>query len=128
MKANLNEVEINGEIYVKKGSEPAGASPVTTDYYVVRTRSAGVFAGELGGDLAYEEVTGDTLHMINVRRLWYWSGAATLSQLAMEGVKKPKECKFPREVPCQYLTGVIEVIPATQAAQISIKAVPVWKA
>lgn len=60
------------------------------------------------------------------RRLWYWSGAASLSQLAVEGTKKPSECKFPVAMPTQEVTGVLEVIPMTDAAVKSIQAVPVW--
>ena len=33
-----------------------------------------------------------TLH--NARRIWFWDEAATLSQLATDGVLKPDECKF----------------------------------
>lgn len=60
------------------------------------------------------------------RRLWYWSGAASLSQLAVEGTKKPKECKFPIAMPEQEVTGVLEVIPVTDVAKASIDSVPVW--
>jgi hypothetical protein len=60
------------------------------------------------------------------RRLWYWSGAASLSQLAVEGTKKPLECKFPVAMPEQEVTGVLEIIPVTAAAKASIDSVPVW--
>jgi hypothetical protein len=65
--------------------------------------------------------------MRNARRLWYWSGAASLSQLAMEGVKDPANCKFPCPVEQVILTEAIEIIPATQAARASVEAVPVWQ-
>lgn len=58
-------------------------------YVIVRTYSAGVFAGEL------ESRTGQEVVLRNARRIWYWSGAASLSQLAMEGTKDPANCKFP---------------------------------
>lgn len=32
--------------------------------------------------------------MTNARCLWYWDGAASLMQLAMEGVTAPQNCKF----------------------------------
>src|ERR1700684_250885 len=53
------------------------------DFVIVRTYSAGVFAGELASR-AGKEAT-----IMNAIRLWHWEGAATLSQLAMEGVKNP---------------------------------------
>ncbi len=58
------------------------------EYVICRTYSAGVFAGFL------KERTGQEVVMVNARRLWYWDGAASLSQLAMEGVTKPENCKF----------------------------------
>jgi len=91
-------------------------------YVIVRTYSAGVFAGYL------ESRTGREVVMRNARRIWYWSGAASLSQLAMEGTKKPDECKFPCEVDRVELLEAIEILDVTPAAQESIKAVPVWSA
>ena len=65
--------------------------------------------------------------MTNARRLWYWSGAASLSQLAMEGVKNPFLCKFPCEVARVELTQAIEILDVTTAARKSIAEVPEWK-
>ena len=61
------------------------------------------------------------------RRLWYWAGAASLSQLAAEGVKRPSDCKFTMTVDELVILDGIELIPATDAAVDSIKAVPVWR-
>jgi len=91
------------------------------NYCVVRTYSAGVFAGEIVSR------NGKEADMTNVRRLWYWDGAASLSQLSQEGVKKPENCKFPCEMVKLTLTEIVEVIPCTQKAIDSIKGVPVWK-
>lgn len=87
---------------------------------VVRTYSAGVFFGELAERKGKEAV------VKNARRLWYWDGAASLSQIANSGVSKPYNCKFPAPVPEVLLTEVIEIIPATEAAIASIAAVPEW--
>ncbi len=89
---------------------------------VVRTFSAGVFFGTLVDRNGKEVVLNDA------RRLWYWVGAASLSQLANEGVSKPEKCKFPAPVSTVLLTEAIEIIPATEAAIASIAAVPEWKA
>lgn len=88
---------------------------------MVRTYSAGVFLGEVASK------EGKEVHLKNARRMWYWDGAASLSQLATEGTSKPKECKFPAAVPDVMLMEVIEIIPASEAAIASIAAVPVWK-
>ena len=64
--------------------------------------------------------------MTDARRLWYWDGAASLSQLAIDGVSKPKTCKFPAPVAEILLTEAIEIIPTTEASQESIARVKVW--
>ena len=95
---------------------------IEKDYYIVRTYSAGVFAGYI------ESRNGQEVVMTSARRLWYWDGAASLSQIAMEGVSKPQNCKFPCEVNRVLLTQVIEILETTDVAKKSISAVPVWKA
>jgi len=65
--------------------------------------------------------------MTDARRLWYWDGASTLSQLAMEGTSKPENCKFPCKVDRVELLQAIEILDCTAKAQKSIEAVPIWK-
>ena len=91
-------------------------------YVMVRTYSAGVFAGHLVSR------KGKEVKLKNARRIWYWKGAASLSQLAMEGTSAPTECKFPCPVSEVELTEAIEIIPITSQAEKIIKEVPVWKA
>lgn len=91
-------------------------------YVMVRTYSAGVFAGHLVSR------KGKEVKLKNARRIWYWKGAASLSQLAMEGTSAPSECKFPCPVSEVELTEAIEIIPITSKAEKIIKEVPVWKA
>jgi len=119
-------LKIDDVEYVRADQHTSAAQKVDgMEYVIVRTYSAGVHAGYLQS----EEYTkaGRIVKLINARRLWYWSGAATLSQLAMEGTSKPDECKFPCEVNENELTA-IEVIPCTEKARLSIKKVPIWKA
>ena len=92
-----------------------------TKYQIVRTYSAGVFAGEIVSRKGREVV------MKNARRLWYWSGAASLSQLAMEGTKKPNDCKFPRAVDRVELFEVIEILDVTPEARESLEGVQEWR-
>ena len=89
---------------------------------IVRTQSAGVFAGDV--DLA--TLKQPVVEVRNARRIYYWAGAATLSELAVSGVARPSECKFPTPVDKVLLLGVIEVIPTTEAARQSIASVTVW--
>ncbi len=103
-----------------KVSLAKGKKMETDSYVIVRTYSAGVFAGDLVSRNGQEVV------LSNARRLWYWDGASTLSQLAMEGTKKPNDCKFPCEVNQVTLLQAIEILTVTDEAQKSIKGVPVW--
>ncbi len=92
-------------------------------YSIIRTYSAGCFAGYI--DREREDKNIATVK--NARRLWYWSGASSLSQLANDGVKNPDDCKFPAEVAEIDLCKIIEVIPATKEAKKSIDSVTIWE-
>lgn len=90
---------------------------------IIRTNRAGVFFATLAG---YDDNT-RTATLNDCRRLWYWSGAASLSQLAVEGVKNPNDCKFTIVVPQMQVMEVIEIIPCTDAAIENIENVRTWK-
>jgi hypothetical protein len=90
--------------------------------YIVRSDRAGVFYGEI------KERNGSEVTMTDVRRLWYWAGAASLSQLALEGTKKPRDCRFTVTVPEITILGVIEIIPCDKEAVNSIEGVTAWRA
>ena len=111
----MDQIEINGEVYIKKVSTDTGA------YVIVRTTSAGVFAVYL------VRRDGQEVELSDARRLWYWKGAASLSQLSQSGVSAPQECKFPQTMKVVVLTQAIEIIACSATAQKSIEGVPVWK-
>ena len=90
-------------------------------YVIVRTTSAGVFCGKI------ESRNGKEVVLTDAKRLWYWAGAASLSQLAVEGTSKPKECKFPIEVDRVELLQAIEILDVTEKARESIADVKVWE-
>ena len=92
------------------------------DFYIVRTYSAGVFAG----NIASRSDDGKRIVMNNAIRLWYWNGAFTLSALAQVGTSKPKECKFAMPVDEIELTEAIEIIKCTSQAEQSIKEARIW--
>lgn len=89
-------------------------------YVLVRTYSAGVFAGLL------ESRTGQEVVLRQARRIWYWAGAASLSELAMKGTSTPDLCKFPCCVDRVELLQAIEILDVTAQAQASIASVKVW--
>lgn len=123
MDTQVQELSVNGVTYVPKGTESKSADKLDgMEYAIVRTRSAGVFAGYI------EERDGLEATVRKARRLWYWSGAASLSQLAVDGTSKPKECKFPVAVDEILLTEVIEILSVTEKAKKSIESVSVWEA
>jgi hypothetical protein len=126
METKLDKVTINGVEYIRADAVPGGLPAINTDNIViVRCRSAGVFFGELvEKDLANNGV----VKLKNARRMWYWSGAASLSQLAVDGTSKPKECKWPTAVPEITLTECIEIIPCSAKAIDTFGKVNVWTA
>ncbi len=87
----------------------------------MRCDRAGVFYGKIKARQG-REVT-----MTNARRICYWCGATTLSQLAMEGTKRPGECKFSMAVEEIVLLEAIEITPCTEQARASIDGVAEWK-
>lgn len=89
--------------------------------FIVRCNRAGVFFGEI---ISRE---GDVMKLGNVRQLWYWDGAASLMQLAKEGVSEPSNCKFTVTLDSIEVLDVIEVLPCTDAAVESINAVVPWR-
>ena len=91
-------------------------------WVLVRSVDAGVFAG------FFVTRAGNVVYLRDARRIWYWDGAATLSQLAMEGTSNPGNCKFPVPVPEIVVLGVCEIIPMTDRAVQSIRDVPEWRA
>ena len=90
-------------------------------YVIVRTYSAGCFAGVL------ERRDGKEVELSSARRLWYWSGASCLSALAEIGTTQPTLCKFPEPVSIAILTEAIEILQVSKVARESIEGVPVWQ-
>ena len=89
-------------------------------FYIIRGDRSGVFFGNI------KERSGQEVTIANARRLWYWEGAASLSQLAKEGTKRPGGCKFTVTVDELTVLDAIELIPCTDEAVHNIQAVPVW--
>lgn len=88
---------------------------------IVRGDRSGVFFGTL---VAKE---GSEVELNDCRRLWYWDGAASISQLAVDGVTRPESCKFTVSVESILIEDVIEIIPCTEKAVSIIEGVEEWK-
>lgn len=91
------------------------------NYYIVRANEAGVFFGKIK-ERSHDEVT-----MTNVRKLWYWDGAAAVEQLAVDGVSKPKNCQFTVVIDEMIIANPIQIIPCTDKSYKSLSKVPAWK-
>lgn len=90
---------------------------------IIRSSTAGVFFGTL---VNHSQQT-KTVVMENARRVWRWAGAASISQLSVDGTSNPQECKFPCAVEKITVADVIEVIPMTPKAVKSLEEVPIWR-
>jgi hypothetical protein len=113
----MANVTIDGIEYAPVGSKPTG------DVVMVRSRDAGVFYGSLVSKVDAE------VNLTNARRVYYWDGAATLSELATRGTSKPENCKFPAPTAgIHAVLGVCEIIPVTAEAKKSLDSVTVWSA
>ena len=77
---------------------------------IVRSYGAGMFFGTLNE----VEVQGDKLvvELLKCRRLWYWEGAFSCTQPAIDGTKNPSRCNFTQTIDSIVISSVIEILPA----------------
>lgn len=87
---------------------------------IIRADRAGVFYGTI------VRKDGDEVELKDCRRIWYWDGAASLSEIAVSGVKH-ETSKITVTVKSIVILGVIEIIPCTEEAVKNIESAPVWK-
>ena len=114
-------IMIDDQKYVRADCQEQAETLDGMKYCIVRTYSAGVFAGYV------ESRNGQEAVIRKSRGLWYWDGACGLSQLGVDGTSVPSNCKFTVEVDKRELVQVIEVIECTEKARKSIQGVKSWK-
>lgn len=88
---------------------------------IVRGDRSGVFFG------TFVAKEGKEVKLANCRRLWYWDGAASISQLAVDGTTRPQNCKFTVSVDEIIIMDAIEIILCTEKASDKIEKVAEWK-
>lgn len=88
---------------------------------IIRGDRSGVFFGVLA------EKNNREVKLTNCRRLWIWSGAASISQLAVDGTASPQTCKFTVTVNEIVILDAIEIIPCTKKAVKSIEGTSEWR-
>lgn len=123
MVKKTTKVEIGGIEYIPVNQMNERAKiKAGMPYVLIRTFSAGVHTGYLKKRIEKEVELSDSI------RIWKWAGAASLSQLAMEGTKDPDNCKFAIPITTSIiLTEAIEIIEMTELARKNIEAVESWK-
>jgi hypothetical protein len=123
---NKNTVLINDVEYVPKSSAYNSASETNgMEYCVVRSYGAGVFCGYVKDKIS--ESNGVNVTLINSRRIHYWSGACSLSQVAIDGSTDIENCRIAIVVPEMFVANVIEIIPMTEKAMQIIQGAKEWK-
>ena len=113
-------MKINDVQYVRADSIKT-AQPADSEYFIVRGNRSGVFFGLI------EKRDGVEVTLRECIRIWYWSGANSLSELSAKGTSKPSDCKFPVAIDSVTVLDAIEVIPCTEQAVKSIQAVTPWE-
>ena len=81
---------------------------------IVRTYSAGVHIGRL------QSLKGTECVLTDARRLWCWTGANTLHEVATKGVSETTGTRLSEPVESITLTQAIEVIPVSKEATKSL--------
>ena len=106
----------------KSTTKKNATKKATRPFVIVRCRNAGVHAGELVSRKGTEVM----LH--NSRRIWKWSGAATLSELAVYGAKNPAECRFGVCLPVIEVLDACEIIQCQPQGEAMIRNQVEWRA
>lgn len=88
---------------------------------IVRADRAGVFFGTL------TRKKGSEVTLTNARKLFYWSGAGAVEQIAVDGVSKQEDCKFTVVVEEITILNVVQIIPCTEKSIANIENVKEWK-
>jgi len=116
------KIKIDDVEYVRKDSQMETAKQLDgMDYVVIRTYSAGVHVGYL------KKKEGREVTLRQSIRIHYWDGANSLSQLAVDGVSKPQNCRFAVPIDTIILMEVLEIILCTEKARKNIQGVKSWK-
>lgn len=89
---------------------------------IARIDRAGVFHGTL---LAKDE---ETTTMTDVRRIYYWQGPLSVTDMSVTGVKAGSKVTLPARCVEFETAKVVELIECTAKASESIENIEPWKA
>lgn len=89
---------------------------------LIRSHLSGVHFGTLENEAF--TLSGKVVTLTNSRRVHYWEGAASLSQVAIDGIKSGRVAMALETI---EIVNVIETIPLTKSAITNLENQPVWK-
>lgn len=89
---------------------------------IARIERAGVFHGTLAAKDA--EIT----TMTDVRRIYYWEGALSVTDMSVTGVNASSKITLPAKRVVFQTARVIELVECTDEANKSIESIKPWKA
>ena len=112
---------------MKKTTKKTTKKTAEQPYVIVRCTQAGVHAGYL------VKQTKEHLILRDSRRIWYWNGAASLSEIAVYGLNPAKSGSSKIAAKLQkshqlYQRDVCEVIGCTEDGQKCLEGMPEWRA
>jgi hypothetical protein len=90
-------------------------------YSIIRSDRFGVYFAEV------KEKTEKTIVLKNARNIHYWSGAASVLQIATDPTKLKSDTRITMSVGELSITDTVMVIPCTEVAEKFLKEFPVWK-
>lgn len=123
----MEKLELNGITYVREDL-CCNKNHVDTEglkAVLIRSYASGVHFGFFKEEK--DLLSGKQVTLVNSRRVHYWEGACSISQLALEGTKKPDDCRISVTLPEITITQVIEVIPLSVASYNNLNSINEWK-
>lgn len=123
----MEKLELNGITYVREDL-CCNKNHVDTEglkAVLIRSCASGVHFGFFKEEK--DLLSGKQVTLVNSRRVHYWEGACSISQLALEGTKKPDDCRISVTLPEITITQVIEVIPLSVASYNNLNSINEWK-
>ena len=89
-------------------------------YVIVRSHLAGIFFGILTNK------ENDELTLSKARKIFYFSGAYTVEDIAVQGPLNIDKCKITVEVEEIVISKFEQILPCTQESITQIKNIPIW--
>ena len=122
----VKTIKIDDVEYVRKEDLVKQADSLDgLELVMIRSYASGVFYGYLKEKKA--ELNGVNITLVNARRIHYWDGACSLTQLAIDGTVAPTNCRITDAITSQWIANVIEILPISNKSQKILDGVKPWK-